>query len=387
MIKITIQTMVLLKVQEYLRGLSICKVGVQDSLGQLKAKFAIEYKQHSKYPQLWLLKYNQIESNFSEELVRECRGLILDSSNNWNVVAMPFKKFFNSAEHHAAEIDWKKATVLEKLDGSLTSLWCYNDEFNVSTSGCPDGTNQINDMGITFGELFWKCFNEQGLDIKNFDKGFTYMFELTSPYNRVVVDHKISKITLIGIRDPFLREWPVDGDYGLALVKNPDYIVKSYSLASLEDCLSAAAKMNPLQQEGFVAVGYERDDMGNFPRQKIKSPSYVALHHMKDRCGLSKLADVIRQGEYQEMSIAIKTYPELEARFLELVQRYNNIVETCNNQFDDIKHIENQKDFALLACKTTYSTVLFTMRKTGKSPQLIMKEMLGNAYLRLMGVK
>jgi hypothetical protein len=300
---------------------------------------------------------------------------------------MPFCKFGNVGEFYTAEIDWKKATVLEKLDGSLCVLSSYNDEFNISTSGCPDGTNQINDMGITFGELFWKCFADQGLDIKNFDKGFTYMFELTSPYNRVVVDHKVSKITLIGIRDLFLREWPVDSDYGLALVKNPDYIVKAYSLSTLDDCLSAAAKMNPLQQEGFVAVGYERDAIGNFPRQKIKSPSYVALHHMKNSCSLSKLADVIRQGEYQEMLIAIKTYPELEVRFLDLIKKYEEIVETCNNQFDDIKHIENQKDFALLACQTPYSTVLFTMRKTGKSPQLIMKEMLENAYLRLMGVK
>jgi hypothetical protein len=87
------------------------------------------------------------------------------------------------------------------------------------------------------------------------------------------------------------------------------------------------------------------------------------------------------------MLIAIKTYPELEVRFLDLIKKYEEIVETCNNQFDDIKHIENQKDFALLACQTPYSTVLFTMRKTGKSPQLIMKEMLENAYLRLMGVK
>ena len=367
--------------------LEIQKLLKRDGLENVTRDLHLLTRRHSRYNNLVLLKYDQIESPMSERAVCECRGIVLDSLDGYRVVAYPFLKFWNAKETLAAEIDWKKATVLEKLDGSLISLWCYNDEFNVSTSGCPDGTNQINDIGITFGELFWKCFNEQGLDIKNFDKGFTYMFELTSPYNRVVVDHKVSKITLIGIRDPFLREWGVDGDYGLSLVKNPDHIVKSYSLASLEDCLSAAAKMNPLQHEGFVAVGYERDAMGNFPRQKIKSPSYVALHHMKDSCGLSKLADVIRQGEYQEMSIAIKTYPELEARFLELVQRYNNIVEMCNNQFDDIKHIENQKDFALLACKTTYSTVLFTMRKTGKSPQLIMKEMLGNAYLRLMGIK
>lgn len=322
-----------------------------------------------------------------EKAVCECRGIILDSLEDWKVIAFPFLKFWGHKETLAAKIDWKTATVLEKLDGSLTSIWCYNDEWQVSTSGCPDGTNQINDMGITFGELFWKCFNEQGLDLNNFDKGFTYMFELTSPYNRVVVDHKGSKITLIGIRDAFLREWPVDGDYGLSLVGNPDYIVRSYPLSTIDDCLTAAAKMNPLQQEGFVAVGYERDGNGNFPRVKIKSPAYIALHHLKDSCSMSKLAEVVRQGEDEEFIVAIESYPEIKVKFLEMVTKYKDAVDTCNRIFNEIKDIENQKEFALKACKTEYSSVLFAMRKTGKTPQAIIKNMLQNVYLRLVGVK
>jgi hypothetical protein len=40
-------------------------------------------------------------------MVQECRGLILDTKNNWSVVALPYTKFFNYADPHAAEIDWR----------------------------------------------------------------------------------------------------------------------------------------------------------------------------------------------------------------------------------------------------------------------------------------
>ena len=43
------------------------------------------------------LKYNQIESDFSQEIVRECRGLILDSDTA-DIVCYPFYKFFNYGE-------------------------------------------------------------------------------------------------------------------------------------------------------------------------------------------------------------------------------------------------------------------------------------------------
>ena len=39
-------------------------------------------------------KYSQIDSDFNEPLVRECRGIILEK-DTWNVVAYAFNKFFN----------------------------------------------------------------------------------------------------------------------------------------------------------------------------------------------------------------------------------------------------------------------------------------------------
>ena len=68
-----------LHVQKYLRTPG-------KTLETLEAEYSIKAKRHGKYPNLVLLKYNQIDSPFSEPLVRECRGLILDESNDWSVV-------------------------------------------------------------------------------------------------------------------------------------------------------------------------------------------------------------------------------------------------------------------------------------------------------------
>lgn len=72
-----------------------------------------------------LLKYNQLESDLSNLIVQECRGIILRKSD-LKVVCFPFKKFFNYHEPNAANIDWDGARVLDKIDGSLIKLWFDN---------------------------------------------------------------------------------------------------------------------------------------------------------------------------------------------------------------------------------------------------------------------
>lgn len=68
---------------------------------------------------LVLLKYDQLNSDLGNEIVQECRGLILDA-HTFEVVCYPFNKFFNYGESHAADIDWRTAYVTEKLDGCVS---------------------------------------------------------------------------------------------------------------------------------------------------------------------------------------------------------------------------------------------------------------------------
>ena len=50
---------------------------------------------------LILLKYNQYDSDFSNPLVQECRGIIIREYNDdYQIVCYPFAKFFNYGEEN-----------------------------------------------------------------------------------------------------------------------------------------------------------------------------------------------------------------------------------------------------------------------------------------------
>ena len=89
----------------------------EQGLEKLCNEYKINVNRHQKYPNLVCLKYSQIESPMSEKVVQQSRGIILDESNNWEIVSYSYDKFFNYGEPLAVEIDWHTATVYDKLDG------------------------------------------------------------------------------------------------------------------------------------------------------------------------------------------------------------------------------------------------------------------------------
>ncbi len=69
------------------------------------------------------------------------RGLILDE--NFNIIARPFRKFFNLNEHSPAEIPSHPFVVQEKLDGSLGILYWINDKPFIATRSSFDSKQAI----------------------------------------------------------------------------------------------------------------------------------------------------------------------------------------------------------------------------------------------------
>lgn len=56
-----------------------------------------------------------VEADFGIDVVRECRGIILDETDGYNPVCVPFFKFVNYGEPYADNIDWNTARVQEKI--------------------------------------------------------------------------------------------------------------------------------------------------------------------------------------------------------------------------------------------------------------------------------
>jgi hypothetical protein len=318
---------------------------------KLATEFAIKVNQHREFTNLYSCTYNMIDSPLGETIVRQCRGIVLDSDNDWLPVCYPYNKFFNFGEGHAAELDWDSVRIYEKVDGTMIGLYFYGNRWNVSTTGTPDAGGPVNDMGIRFSDLFWSTWNDLYYSLPN-EENKTFIFELMTPMNQLIVDHSKDKIVLHGVRDvnTFLEESPefYAAKYGWECVRSFDKTDNMTALSLIAD------NMKGKEQEGFVVV----DKF--FNRVKIKCPDYVRMAHMKNSFGVRSVIENVQKGEINEI---IAYFPNLAELLTKVNNLYQEFATEIDKYFKNIETIENQKEFAFEALKTPYSSALFCLRK------------------------
>jgi T4 RnlA family RNA ligase len=271
--------------------------------------YNLSIKGNDELSNLFIFKYNQIKSDMTLPIVQESRGIIVDIEDPVNpfVVCYPFSKFFNYNDGRAHKIDWKTARVIEKVDGSIIKLYNYNKRWHIATNGCINayetdlpmkGPNGLD----SFGKVVAIGLQEQNVKLEEWNPEYTYIFELTSPYNRVVVPHSEISVTHLGTRHNDTGE-EVTVYIG---VKKP----KDYSFSSFEDAVSSSEVL-PFDDEGYVVVDAQ------WNRVKVKSLAYLQVHHLADNGVVSKkrMLKLIISGEDGEL---LKYYPEYTEIFEEV---------------------------------------------------------------------
>ena len=210
------------------------------------------------HPTLDLTIYNysqktQYERMWNEETL-SCRGLVLDSLGN--VVARPFKKFFNLSEVEG-EIPDLPFEVFEKMDGSLGIFFWYNGNPIFASRG--SFTSDQSKVG-------WEIL--KGMDYKNLKIGVTYLFEIIYPENRIIVDYgDTEKLVLLGaIETSTGEEIPYSG-----IGENLERFELVRKWANKKS-ISELAKENDLIREGYVLR------FSNGYRVKVKFEEYCRLH-------------------------------------------------------------------------------------------------------------
>lgn len=291
-----------------------------------------------------MFKYNQLFSDFNIHLVREARGIIFRESD-WECVCHPFDKFGNYGEEYCPEINWKTASVQEKIDGSLIKFW-YDRGWHISTNGTIDAFKaNLNDIKYqNFGQLVLEAVHKVFVDEHEFfsmlSTKATYMFELVSPYNRVVIPYDETQLYFLGARG---RTSGVECDPEIIdIILKHFQMPKRYHLHSLED-VQNAANILPWNQEGYVVCD------GSFNRIKIKSPSYVVAHYTRNNNTISteRLVRIILDGEQEEFLIYASDY----ADELHEVENYMNkiadsAVESIKVLFGAQYEFANRGDYA-----------------------------------------
>ncbi len=249
----------MLKIQQYLRQ--------GNSLNSLRAEpYNLIVKEEGN---LAIIKYNQISSDFSEEMVREARGIIFYKPT-WDVVCYPFEKFFNYGEPNADKLDESELHIYQKIDGSLAKVWYFEGAWRLSSNGVIDASEVVMNDGINFQSLFMRALSTYKLNWPEFtstlDKNYTYMYELATPDNKVVVSYDKYMLFYLGQRNNYTYQEEYHPD---ARIDN----VKVYNFNSIEEIINAASEL-PNSEEGYVV----RDK--NWNRVKIKNPVYFMLHKL-----------------------------------------------------------------------------------------------------------
>lgn len=267
------------------------------------------------------LNYDQILVKSGDKLAEQCRGLIIrpwawtvTTGDEWkdhivgdvDVLARPMDRFYNHGDTAGAQIDWSdpKLKVLEKLDGTMIIMYWdpLKQQWCAGTRSVPEadlpiraGHMEIGDM--TFAELFWRANYETSEawirdnhgtheDFETFktscedwyNKKWTYVFELTTPWNRVVVRYNEPRITLLAIRETATGRELDPVDHGVVYIPLPE----SWSL---RDPIALAAfidQADPAKLEGAVVVS------SSFSRLKVKNKSWILSSKAKDLVTVSR---------------------------------------------------------------------------------------------------
>jgi RNA ligase len=213
---------------------------------------------------LILLNYTekaQFDRVWNEATVNS-RGLIFKTKYPHEIVARPFAKFFNLGEERSScriSMD-EPVVVTDKLDGSLGIL--YRDSAGVlglATRGSFESEQAIHGTSI----LHTKYSDFKPL------AGWTYLFEIIYPENRIVVDYgRTDDLYLIGAVN--IETGAVMGSETAPGWLGPRAEVLPYK--TLREAVSAPSRSG---KEGFVVRSLMDDFM-----VKVKQEDYVALHRI-----------------------------------------------------------------------------------------------------------
>jgi len=129
---------------------------------------------HPHYPELAIYNYTP-ECQFSrawDDVTLAARGLVMNRETG-DVIAKPWPKFFNLSEHNT--VPDGPAIVREKMDGSLGIVFHYDGKWHIATRGSFQSEQAVR--------------AQEWIEGHDFPKGYTHLFEIIYPGNRIVVDY------------------------------------------------------------------------------------------------------------------------------------------------------------------------------------------------------
>jgi len=284
------------------------------------------------------------------------RGLILHDET-FEIIARPFKKFFNHNEKPLPEsVFTSSIEVTEKLDGSL-GISYFDDSGNlfIATSG-----SFHSDQAVKANQIYDAKY--RGLWEPN--PQLTYLWEIIYPENRIVVDYGSEEdLYLLGavtittgeeLSPNVLSEWRWKK-------------ASSYKFKNLHAVLTSPSREN---KEGYIVYFKDADF-----RVKIKHEEYVTLHRYATGVNSLRIWEMLKEGENftEEMShmpeeflnYVMKTKKSLESEYetlkSQIMSDYQNFVNSLPPEIGQADFAKSLKEKQI---NPDYHSFFFTLKKT-----------------------
>ncbi|CAM4964787.1 unnamed protein product [Rotaria socialis] len=271
-------------------------------------------------------------------MLAQNRGAIYEKKPPYHLVCLPFYKFWNYNEPHAATKTAHWTHFTEKMDGTFFKVYYFENEWHVSSNSRID-IKQFREKyarcGKTNKQLWQEAAKEAGLDYSKLDKRFAYFFERVHPDYKIVIQYDKPMLYHLGTRDMLTLD-ELDIDIG---VSKP----RSFQFLDLNECLQYVNQMHFMDGEGIVAC-----DVRTHDRIKIKSRSYLTVHYRtvgveNEHKHEQFCLNIWLQGEKQEylnyFPQYVKDYDQIEKQIEE------SIIPSLINEFTKLYNNEKRKFF------------------------------------------
>jgi RNA ligase len=242
-------------------------------------------------------------SNDWDDVTLNCRGLILD--DDFNIVARPWRKFFNLGQVNLPVQFDTPVEVMDKVDGSLGILYpeiiendvIFDIHWKVATRGSFES-----DQAIFATKLYKDKYSE-------YDPlpGYTMLFEIIFPSNRIVLDYgDMEDLILLGAVENATGYYVGPHQASYLWTKRgprretiwPGPVVDVMPFNTISDALGQTDRPNA---EGYVIRAH------NFI-VKIKQPDYLELHRLVTNASPKTVWEQLRQGKSK--SEIVSAFPD-----------------------------------------------------------------------------
>lgn len=315
-------------------------VDLDDLATEIAAGYVTE-RAHPDFSNLRTLGYSdnaQFDHHWTPT-VMALRGLIYDA-DTMEVVARPFRKFFNFDQAQAPVVQWDAPLYSwsNKEDGSLGIVYVDPTGFTaVATRGSFESDQAKHATEVlrsTTDQLF--RFNEMIM------AGYTPLVEIVYPENRIVLDY--------GDRDELIHIGYIHVETGAYIPANP---AETRTFGQLNSDLSRP------NSEGWVAW------VNPYTAVKIKQADYLELHRLVSSLSRKEVWRQLLAGTYQKFSLALpdEFFDWAEETAAPMIAEFREMWTRANNLFKSHDHTnESRAEFAKWAKQQgEYTPYMFSM--------------------------